>query len=264
MGIIYLIRYEAREEDIKIIRECFCLLLIGIIILIPISNKQKGEVQVEKEGTEETQEDTEYPSRDNDYIALIPVGVTQNESKSVDTTQYLLTTREVKEKEKEEKIKKSITSYQYLNKENLLEILTNYDLTMEAFNEAKCYTEKDIKKVSRTIYGEARSNKIPEEEKAAVAWCITNRIDNKKFGNSFNKVLTVGQFHGLRSKNWKTFYHLAEDVLIRWTLEKLGIEEVGRILPLKYVYFHGKKGHNHFKTQSKGKKYWDWSLESPY
>lgn len=119
--------------------------------------------------------------------------------------------------------------------------------------------------IGRTIWGEAGGINSTAEQ-AAVAWCILNRVDAR--GQTIEEVVTApGQFHGYRT--WgecpQEFIDLAADVLARWEAEKYGHASAGRVLPAEYMYFHGKGGHNHYRTEYKGDgTYWDWSLTDPY
>lgn len=119
--------------------------------------------------------------------------------------------------------------------------------------------------LAKTMWGEARGCSTTEQ--AAVAWCILNRVDANGFPDDIIKVITQKyQFHGYRDSFPVTdeLYELAIDILGRWELEKAGYDNVGRILPKNYYYFHGDGKHNYFRTEYRGKEYWDWSLESPY
>ena len=46
--------------------------------------------------------------------------------------------------------------------------------------------------------------------------------------------------------------------------EKEGNENVGRVLPPHYNWFHGDGRHNHFRNAYKNGTRWDWSLPTPY
>ena len=121
--------------------------------------------------------------------------------------------------------------------------------------------------IAKALYGEARGCSTTEQ--AAVAWCILNRVDSAEafFPDTIVEVVTQdSQFHGYSESNpvdphieW-----LVRDVLDRWSLEKAGAEEVGRILPEEYLYFWGDGRHNHFTTEYHAGTTWDWSAENPY
>lgn len=118
--------------------------------------------------------------------------------------------------------------------------------------------------IGRTIWGEAGGIESAAE-RAAVAWCILNRMD--ALGQTVEQVVTAPyQFHGYR--DWgecpQEHIDLAADVLARWTKEKEGVTEVGRVLPAEYLFFIGDGEHNHFTTDYRGTDYWDWSLTDPY
>ena len=57
---------------------------------------------------------------------------------------------------------------------------------------------------------------------------------------------------------------LVVDVLDRYSQEKAGIENVGRVLPKDYLYFRGNGKINLFSKIWKSNDIWDWSLGSPY
>lgn len=121
--------------------------------------------------------------------------------------------------------------------------------------------------IGRTIWGEAGGIQS-EAERAAVAWCILNRVD--AWGLTVEQVITApGQFHGYRdAANWgecpPEHIELAEDVLYRWASERYDVDYSGRVLPPEYLYFWGDGEHNYFSTEYQGTDYWDWSLTNPY
>ena len=127
---------------------------------------------------------------------------------------------------------------------------------------------KDVELIARTIWGEGRGIQSMDE-KAAIVWCILNRVDAEGYacGNSIEYVITFPhQFDGYDPSYPVTDEHvaLAEDVLMRWHAEREGVEDVGRVLPKEYIYFIGDGTHNYFTIEWKGTDYWDWSLPSPY
>lgn len=127
--------------------------------------------------------------------------------------------------------------------------------------------ETEATYIAKTIWGEARG--CSKMEQAAVAWCILNRVDSDLpyIPNDIKGVVTQkDQFHGY-NKNFpvdEDIYNLAVDVIERWQREKLGDENVGRVLPKEYLFFYGDGKHNHFTKGWKDKETWDWSLENPY
>ena len=122
--------------------------------------------------------------------------------------------------------------------------------------------------IAKTVYGEARG--CTTIEKAAVVWCILNRVDLRKTHtpNDIIAVVTApSQFHGYSVNNPVTddIYNLVNDVLNRWSAEKSGAVNVGRVLPKEYLFFHSKgDGHNYFQKVYQGSEVWDWRLENPY
>lgn len=121
-------------------------------------------------------------------------------------------------------------------------------------------------RLAQTIYGEARGVSTTAE-KAAVVWCILNRLDDPRWPNTIESVCTPSQFHGYDPANPidPELYALAKDVYARYEREKAGEINVGRVLPREYVFFHGDGKTNWFRTEYQSPVgYWDWSLPSPY
>lgn len=137
----------------------------------------------------------------------------------------------------------------------------------KAIQAARAYEqidETDVDMLARLIWGEARG--CSKTEQAAVAWCVLNRVD-AGFAPTMQGVITApSQFTGYRNTNPATQEHkeLAADVLQRWYLEKMGVENVGRVLPNNYLYFAGNGIGNIFRTTYKNGVRWNWSLPSPY
>lgn len=123
----------------------------------------------------------------------------------------------------------------------------------------------EIEMLAKLIYREARGIKS-DADKAAVVWCVLNRVDNGNYGDSIKEVITAKhQFAWVPDTPVKEeFYNLAEDVIIRWLLEKEGFEEVGRVLPNDYLFFASHKGKNRFRKNYRSREYWGWSLDTPY
>ena len=127
--------------------------------------------------------------------------------------------------------------------------------------------KNEIPYIARTVWGEARG--CSETEQAAVIWCILNRVDSSIRYMPDNIIDVVTQKHQFLGYV-KTFpvtekiRELVIDVLTRWEMEKAGVENVGRILPPEYMWFHGDGRHNHFRDSYRGGNRWDWSLDSPY
>lgn len=126
----------------------------------------------------------------------------------------------------------------------------------------------DVEYIAKTLYGECRGVSS-ETEKAAVAWCILNRVDASGYacGRNIEYVVTFpGQFCGYSPDHpvIPSLENLAIDVLIRWHKEKSGVVNVGRVLPSEYCFFVGDGKHNYFTVEYLGEDYWDYSMESPY
>lgn len=126
-------------------------------------------------------------------------------------------------------------------------------------------TERDIVLCAKLLWGEARGVKS-KAEKAAVIWCVLNRLD-AGYASTIEGVITArGQFTGYRKSNPVTdeLYGLSRDVLMRYYLEKAGIQNAGRTLPKDYLWFTGYRGRNRFRNKYRSTNYWDWSLPDPY
>ena len=161
------------------------------------------------------------------------------------------------------------------------EIETQPTIPQETTEETK-WDILDVIYLARTIAGEGGTGNM---ERAAVAWCVLNRVDSSLYPGTIQAVVTVpNQFH-LSYAIYDSDIKLAADVLERWYREKNGETNVGRVLPSQYCYFRGfkwadranelgmarpTKSHNWFFTRAeynKGKYervYWDWSLPNPY
>lgn len=99
----------------------------------------------------------------------------------------------------------------------------------------------EVALISRTIWGEARG--CPREEREAVAWCILNRVDDPRFPDTVEAVVTAPyQFLGY-SEDFpaEDFAEEARDVLIRWHGGEHGIDP-------SLVFFHGDGEHNYFRS----------------
>ena len=129
---------------------------------------------------------------------------------------------------------------------------------------AKHYSEQDVLDIARVMYSECRG--VPSKtEQACVAWTVLNRVDAD--GTTIYSVVRKRGAFAFNPKApvWDSLKSLSRDVLDRWSREKDGETNVGRVLPKNYLYFYGKNGHNYFRDNYK-KPYniWNYSLESPY
>lgn len=130
-------------------------------------------------------------------------------------------------------------------------------VNLKEFERAACM-------IAQTIYGEARGSDL--YNKSLVAWCIFNRYDDGRFGDTIEEIITKpGQFTGYSSNKPITDedYKLAVDCLLRWQAEKYSLGDVGRTLPKEYLYFYGDGKLNHYRT-SKGGKTYSYNLPNPY
>lgn len=126
------------------------------------------------------------------------------------------------------------------------------------------YTEQDVIDIAKVLYHECRG--VPSKtEQACVAWTILNRVDCYD-STVYSVVRSPNQFAFYeRAPVWDELLDLAHDVLDRWSREKNGETNVGRVLPKEYIYFNGINGHNYFRDNYSGSyNIWDYSLESPY
>lgn len=127
------------------------------------------------------------------------------------------------------------------------------------------FTNEEIDYITKTVWGEARG--LSKTQQAGVVWTILNRLDDGRFGKEIIDVITApNQFAGYKSTYpvAPEVRDLVVDVLDRYSQEKAGIENVGRVLPKDYLYFRGNGKINLFSKIWKSNDIWDWSLESPY
>ena len=127
------------------------------------------------------------------------------------------------------------------------------------------FTNEEIDHIAKTVWGEARG--LSKTHQAGVVWTILNRCDDGRFGKGVIGVVTApSQFAGYRSGNPvdPEIRELVVDVLDRYSQEKAGIKNVGRVLPKEYLYFRGNGKTNLFSEKLNSNNTWNWSLESPY
>ena len=113
------------------------------------------------------------------------------------------------------------------------------------------YTDADAKMIARVIWGEARGIRS-QTERACIAWTVLNRVDH--YGWSIKKTVTMrGQFYySNRFPVTQENLWLARDVLKRWSNEKAGAKNVGRVLPRGYMWYAGNGRHNVFRNRYRG------------
>lgn len=127
--------------------------------------------------------------------------------------------------------------------------------------------------LARLVYIEARGvtaekwGVTGQARQAAVIWCVLNRVDDGRWGNTIADVVTApDQFaYDPEAPVEIELLDLVYDVLCRWEAEKEGQTDVGRTLPREYMYFGAEYGENYFRLEYEtlGDN-WEWSLEDPY
>jgi hypothetical protein len=128
------------------------------------------------------------------------------------------------------------------------------------------FAETNEECLAKLLWGEARG--IPSmTEKAAVVWVVMNRVDDPRFpGNIQAVVKAPNQFVGYNYYNPvdPTLAMIARDVMWRWTIEKQGRTDSGRVIPRNFYYFTGSGGKNWFRQEYWSSWYWNWTLKTPY
>ena len=139
-----------------------------------------------------------------------------------------------------------------------------FEEILRTYKETKEWDMSVVEGLAKTLYGEANSCSLLQ--KAAVIWCILNRVDVNGDGYIMGVITYPGQFHGYKTGNPVTEENLeiAKDVLARWELEKAGYSDVGRVLPGDYRWFGGNGVTNEFRNAYIGGTVWNWSLPNPY
>ncbi len=111
------------------------------------------------------------------------------------------------------------------------------------------FSEEDVVAMAKMLWGEARG--CTRDNQAMAVWCVLNRVDDSRFPDTIQGVLSQpSQFHGY-SPNFPVtdeLYAVALDVLTRWNAEKNGMT-VERELPNTYLWFTGYNGSNHFREE---------------
>lgn len=135
----------------------------------------------------------------------------------------------------------------------------------------KRYTKGDATIIAKIMYGEARGIKS-KTEIACIGWCILNRVDAGMGKNIQSVALAANQFYYKAgaptvSDHGYDLVALATDVLDRWSREKAGQTNVGRVLPKNYMWYAGDGSHNWFYPSWPCKRAQRWnfkSVSSPY
>lgn len=136
----------------------------------------------------------------------------------------------------------------------------------------KRYTANDAKMIAKVMWGEARGIKS-KTEVACIGWCILNRVD-AGMGKNIEAVVTAANqffykpsFPTTSQAGGYDLVALATDVLDRWSREKAGQTNVGRVLPKQYKWYAGDGSHNWFYPSWPCKRAQRWnfkSAQSPY
>jgi len=116
----------------------------------------------------------------------------------------------------------------------------------------KRFSDADAEMIAKTVWGEARG--CSDAQKAAVVWCILNRVDSPRFGNSIESVITApGQFFGYSAWNPvdEDILAMVIDALKWWAVEDVMPSEY-RALPPEYLYFSGNGISNTYTTEYMG------------
>lgn len=138
----------------------------------------------------------------------------------------------------------------------------------------KLYTSSDATVCAKIMYNEGRGLKS-KTELACIVWTILNRVD-AGYGSTIQKVaLAKHQFAYTAGAKTTSDYGydlvaLAKDVMDRWSREKAGQGNIGRVLPKGYLWYYGDGKHNRFYNNYQAfrsnntAKAWNYSLKSPY
>lgn len=138
----------------------------------------------------------------------------------------------------------------------------------------KLYTSSDATICAKIMYNEGRGLKS-KTELACIVWTILNRVD-AGYGSTIQKVaLAKHQFAYTAGAKTTSDYGydlvaLAKDVMDRWSREKAGQGNIGRVLPKGYLWYYGDGKHNRFYNNYQAfrsnntAKAWNYSLKSPY
>lgn len=145
------------------------------------------------------------------------------------------------------------------------------ELELEEYEKEQETNEQEtIDMLAKTVWGEARG--CSDTQKAAVVWCILNRVDSDRFPNDIKSVITQkNQFEGYNNSFpvEEEIVAIVKDVLWRYEYEKNGpfVGYSGRVLPKEYLFFRASgDGVNVFRTEylAKDSVYWDWAWGTPY
>ena len=148
--------------------------------------------------------------------------------------------------------------------EKILERGDVFSLTENVRLEVVWPDDTTVDAVAKVLWHEARG--VPSDtEVACVVWTACNRVDAGLAGTVLEAVTAPGQYaYNPDAPVEPRLESLARDVLLRWAREKNGQDQVGRVLPADFMWFHGDGEHNWFRNQYRGGDTWYYTLESPY
>jgi len=111
------------------------------------------------------------------------------------------------------------------------------------------YTDADIEMLAKTVYGEARG--CTTEEQRLVIWTVLQRVDDKRFPNTIEAVITSpNQFVGFCNNHpiIAEISNLVEIELFAWTSGSSPptLEPYAKQVP--YLFFHGDGVNNWYRS----------------
>lgn len=210
-------------------------------------------------------EKIEYPAEEdiNEEDTEFIEEVTSADTEEVKTNEIVVETETMPEPIYEESVVTEVEKEVDYNFSKTILIDFSDEDWAAAYNEATAQYEAEIQMIAKVMLNEAGG--VPNQAHiAAVGWCILNRVD-AGYGSLSAVITASGQF----AWNPNTIvrddlYWLAKDVVTRWILEKKGFINVGRVLPMDYLWFTGDGVDNNFRCQFDVFDYWNWSWASPY
>ena len=142
-------------------------------------------------------------------------------------------------------------------------------LSMPVYAAEEHHTDEDIDILANIVWHEARGIEA-DVELACVAWTVCNRVD-AGYGTLREVMTAPYQFAYVEGKSfdetdpvYTRCREIAADVLERWSREKNGEDDVGRVLPKGYLWYSGDGEHNWFRNSYIGGDTWDYSLPDVY
>lgn len=127
-------------------------------------------------------------------------------------------------------------------------------------------TEEERIALAITIEGEGKGQESLTEL-SQIGWIALNRVHSNEYPNDVVSVVTQKkQFGGYRKNGTysEKSYWVANDVLARYEREIAGETNIGRTIPIEYLYFKGDGEHNYFSIEENGPPYVWSSVQTPY